>query len=61
MLFGIVMLSHHVGGYLFQATGSYGWVWYIDIALALGAAPVNLPIREARLARAFPASAVPRA
>lgn len=59
MLFGIVMLSHQVGGFLgaylggtvFQATGSYDWVWYIDIALALGAALVNLPIHEAPLAR----------
>ena len=59
MLFGIVMLSHQVGGFLgaylggsvFQATGSYDWVWYIDIVLALGAALVYLPIREAHLAR----------
>ncbi len=57
MLFGIVMLAHQVGGffgaflggYVFQATGSYDWVWYIDIVLAAGAALVNLPIREARL------------
>ena len=54
MLFGIVMLSHQVGGFLgaylggsvFQATGSCDWVWYMDIVLALGAALVN-PIREA--------------
>ena len=60
MLFGIVMLSHQIGGFLgaylggsvFQATGSYDWVWYIDIVLAVGAALVNLPIREARVARA---------
>ena len=59
MLFGIVMLSHQVGGFfgaylggsVFQATGSYDWVWYIDIVLAVGAALINLPIREARLAR----------
>ncbi|RYX95258.1 MAG: MFS transporter [Comamonadaceae bacterium] len=59
MLFGIVMMAHQVGGflgaylggYIFQATGSYDWVWYIDIALAAGAALVNLPIREARLPR----------
>ena len=66
MLFGIVMLSHQIGGFLgaylggsvFQATGSYDWVWYIDIALAVGAALVNLPIREAPLARsAAPAAA----
>ncbi|MEO8024261.1 MFS transporter [Polaromonas sp.] len=59
MLFGIVMLAHQVGGffgaflggYVFQATGSYDWVWYIDIVLAAGAALVNLPIREALLPR----------
>jgi len=61
MLFGIVMLSHQIGGfmgaflggYVFQTTGSYDWVWYIDIVLALGAALVNLPIREAMPARAL--------
>ena len=55
MLFGIVMLVHQVGGFLgaylggtvFQSTGSYDLIWWIDIALALGAALVNLPIREA--------------
>jgi MFS family permease len=58
-LFGIVMLAHQVGGFLgawlggtvFEATGSYDWVWYIDIVLAIGAALIHLPIREARLAR----------
>ena len=53
-LFGIVMLSHQVGGFLgawlggkvFEATGAYDWVWYIDIVLAVGAALVHLPIRE---------------
>lgn len=66
MLFGIVMMAHQVGGflgaylggYIFQTTGSYDWVWYIDIALAVGAALVNLPIREARLARPAAAAAV---
>ncbi|TFZ06216.1 MFS transporter [Ramlibacter henchirensis] len=56
-LFGIVMLTHQVGGFLgawlggtvFQATGSYDWVWYVDIVLAAGAALVHLPIREAKL------------
>ena len=68
MLFGIVMLSHQIGGFLgaylggtvFQATGSYDWVWYVDIALAIGAALVSLPIREAPLksaASAYPSSA----
>ena len=55
-LFGIVMLSHQVGGFLgawlggkaFEATGSYDWMWWADIALCLFAAAVHLPIREAR-------------
>jgi predicted MFS family arabinose efflux permease len=54
-LFGIVMLTHQVGGFLgawlggqvFEATGAYDWVWYVDIVLAAGAALVHLPIREA--------------
>jgi hypothetical protein len=29
--------------------GSYQWVWYADIVLALLAAVVNFPIREASL------------
>src|SRR6185503_15733982 len=57
-LFGIVMLTHQVGAFLgawlggtvFQATGSYDWVWYIDIVLAVGAALIHLPIREAPVA-----------
>ena len=58
-LFGVVMLSHQVGGFLgawlggrvFDATGSYNWVWYIDIMLAFAAALIHLPIREARVVR----------
>jgi predicted MFS family arabinose efflux permease len=64
-LFGIVMLSHQVGGFLgawlggvvFEATGSYDLVWYLDILLAAAAALVHLPIREARLPAARPAAA----
>jgi predicted MFS family arabinose efflux permease len=56
-LFGLVMLSHQVGGFLgawlggraFEATGSYDWMWWIDIVLAVGAALLHLPIREARV------------
>ena len=56
-LFGIVMLSHQIGGFLgawlggkaFEATGSYNWMWIADIALCLFAALVHLPIREARV------------
>ena len=58
-LFGLVMLTHQIGGFLgawlggkvFEATGSYDWVWYIDIVLAVGAALIHLPIREARPVR----------
>jgi predicted MFS family arabinose efflux permease len=57
-LFGVVMVSHQLGGFLgawlggkaFEATGSYDWMWYADIVLAVGAALVHLPIREAALA-----------
>ena len=56
-LFGVVMLTHQVGafvgswlgGRVFERTGAYDWVWYIDIVLAIGAALVHLPIREAPL------------
>ncbi len=60
-LFGIVMLSHQVGGFLgawlggkaFEATGSYDLLWWADIALCLFAAVVHLPIRETRIAPAL--------
>ena len=55
-LFGIVMLSHQVGGFLgawlggkaFEYSGNYDWMWWADIALCIMAAAVHLPIREAR-------------
>ncbi len=58
-LFGVVMLTHQVGGFLgawlggqvFQATGSFDIVWMIDIALAVAAALLHLPIREAPVVR----------
>jgi predicted MFS family arabinose efflux permease len=53
-LFGLVMVSHQVGGFLgaylggrvYEARGSYDAVWLLDIVLAIGAALVHLPIRE---------------
>ncbi|MBM0103695.1 MFS transporter [Steroidobacter sp. S1-65] len=56
-LFGLTLLSHQIGGFLgawlggivLSQTDSYQWMWYADIALALLAAIVNLPIREQRL------------
>lgn len=57
MLFGLLMLSHQIGGFLgaylggqvFHRTGNYDWLWYMDIALAVGAALIHAPIREAPL------------
>ncbi|MBX3618810.1 MAG: MFS transporter [Rhizobacter sp.] len=59
-LFGLVMLAHQLGGFLgayfggksFEWTGSYNWMWYADIVLAVGAALIHLPIREAQAPRA---------
>lgn len=56
MLFGVLMLAHqlggfigaYMGGYVFQSNGNYDWIWYLDIALAVGAALVHLPIKEQR-------------
>jgi predicted MFS family arabinose efflux permease len=64
-LFGLVMLTHQVGaffgswlgGKVFEVTGAYDWVWYVDIVLAIGAALVHLPIREAPLPGRAPAAA----
>ncbi len=55
-LFGLTLLSHQIGGFFgawlgglaVVGTGSYAWMWWADAALALAAAFVNLPIREAR-------------
>jgi predicted MFS family arabinose efflux permease len=54
-LFGLTLLSHQIGGFFGAwlggvaraATGNYQWMWYADAALALLAALLNLPIREA--------------
>lgn len=62
-LFGFTFLAHQVGaffgawvgGIALAQNGSYLWVWYADVLLALLAAAANLPIREA------PPSAVPAA
>ncbi|MDQ1814264.1 MFS transporter [Massilia sp. CCM 9210] len=58
-LFGLTLLSHQVGGFFgawlgglsFVAYGDFTWMWYADIVLALAAALINLPIREAHVVR----------
>jgi predicted MFS family arabinose efflux permease len=63
-LFGLVMVTHQLGGFLgawlggkaFEASGSYDWVWAADILLAAAAALIHLPIKEsASAARPRPA------
>jgi MFS family permease len=62
-LFGLTLLTHQVGGFLgawlgglvMEHNGNYQWMWYADIALASFASLVNLPIREAKVARVIPA------
>jgi MFS family permease len=59
MLSGFIFFSHQIGsfmgvwlgGYLYDRTGSYDIVWHIAIALGVFAALVNLPVREAPIAR----------
>ncbi|HZN47475.1 MAG TPA: MFS transporter [Ramlibacter sp.] len=59
MLGGFVFFSHQIGsfmgvwlgGVLYDRTGSYDIVWYLAIALGVFAAIVNLPVREAPIAR----------
>ena len=65
MLSGFVFFSHQVGsflgvwlgGYLYDATGSYHLVWWGAIGLSILAGMVNLPIDERPLARRTPAHA----
>jgi MFS family permease len=65
-LFGLTLLSHQIGGFFgawlgglsFVRFGDFSWMWYADILLALAAALVNLPIREAPVRRAAVAAAV---
>jgi predicted MFS family arabinose efflux permease len=64
-LFGLTLLSHQIGGFLgawlgglaITRFGNYNWMWWADIALAVLAALLNLPIREAPVKPAAPAPA----
>jgi MFS family permease len=61
-LFGLTLLSHQIGGFFgawlgglaMENFGNYNWMWYADIVLALAAALINLPIREAPLSAPVP-------
>jgi MFS family permease len=45
-------MTSTLGGKSFEWTGSYDWMWWADIVLAVGAALAHLPIDEKRLALA---------
>jgi predicted MFS family arabinose efflux permease len=59
MLSGMVFFGHQIGsfmgawsgGYLYDKTGSYDAAWAIAMALGVAAALINLPIKEAAIAR----------
>jgi predicted MFS family arabinose efflux permease len=56
-LFGLVVLTHQIGGFFgaylgglaISHFGDFGWMWYADMTLAALAAIFNLPVREAPL------------
>lgn len=58
-LFGIVFLSHQLGsffgawgaGYIYAATRSYDFSWQISVAIAVLAALLHWPIKNAPLQR----------
>ena len=60
MLSGFIFFSHQIGsfmgvwlgGFLYDRNGSYDIVWYLAIALGVFAGLINLPVREAPIARA---------
>lgn len=64
-LFGIVFLSHQVGGfggawlagYVYDLTGSYDLMWWLSVALGLASVALHWPIDEAPVARLRPAPA----
>jgi len=55
-LFGLTVFTHQIGaffgawlgGIALVKFGDYNWMWYADMALAVFAAFINLPIRESK-------------
>ncbi len=56
-LFGLVLFTHQVGGFFgaylsglaMKNFGNYQFMWYADMALALLASVLNLPIQEPKI------------
>ena len=65
MLFGFAFFSHQVGGFLgvwlggwaFEATGSYDVIWWLSVFFGVASAVINLPIVEKPVARPAAAAA----
>jgi predicted MFS family arabinose efflux permease len=59
MLFGFAFFSHQIGGFLgvwlggfvFEATGSYDLVWWLSVFFGVASAAINLPIVEKPVVR----------
>jgi MFS family permease len=59
-LYGVVFLSHQIGGFLgvwlggalYDATGGYGLVWWVGVGVGAFSALVHLPVHERRAAAA---------
>ncbi|MFP6746060.1 MAG: MFS transporter [Alphaproteobacteria bacterium] len=59
MLFGVVFMSHQIGGfagawlggYIYDLTGSYDLMWGISVALGLASAALHWPIKDQSLER----------
>lgn len=68
-LFGLTLLSHQIGGFLgawlggitISRFGDFSWMWYADIALAIIAALVNLPIKEPPISKPLITTPLPLA
>ena len=64
-LYGIVFLSHQIGGFLgvwlggkmYDITGDYTMVWWIGVGVGAFSAIVHLPVRERRTDLVAPAAA----
>jgi MFS family permease len=58
-LFGFTLFSHQIGGFFgawlgglsIEYFGNYNWMWVADGVLAVAAAVINLPIKEAAMIR----------
>jgi predicted MFS family arabinose efflux permease len=64
-LFGVCFLSHQIGsflgawlgGFVFDLTGSYTWIWAATAAAGLVAAMLHFPIDDTRVGAPMPAPA----